>query len=118
MTIIEQVARYITGQGFPAVCGFLPQSPDRISAVFASDLRTTSDPDGARIQIITRAGRDTTTALNDAVMIAQLLDGFTGAFTVGGNYILQVQLESGPAGMQTDQNNRQEYSTNYRVWYC
>ncbi|MEG1515154.1 MAG: minor capsid protein [Clostridia bacterium] len=118
MNLIEQIARYLMGEGLPVVCGFMPQAPDRVTCVYASDLRMPRDEDGARVQLICRGDRAIDTALDDAMRASRLLDGFEGMLVAGGAYILRAQLESGPAGLSADQNNRPEYSVNFRVWYC
>lgn len=118
MNLIEQIARFLRGEGIPAVCGFLPPTPDRVTAVYASDLRRPRDEDGARIQIVCRGDMSADMALNDAVHVAALLDDFAGLLTADGAYILRIRLENGPAGLSADQNNRPEYSLNLRVWYC
>lgn len=118
MSLIEQIARYLRGEGIPAVCGFMPASPDRMTAVYAADLRRPHDEDGARIQFICRGDRGIDAAMDDAVRIVALLDEYEGMLVADGDYILRAQLESGPAGLSADQNNRPEYSVNFRIWYC
>ena len=54
----------------------------------------------------------------DADRVVEALDDFTGLFTSDGYYIVRVRLESGASQIGADQNNRQQYSANFRVWYC
>ena len=114
------MARYIqSATGIPGSFGVLPQDPARCFAVFGSDVRRPGDTDGARIQVQIR-GPDAGSAIpaTDADTISGLLDDFSGLFHADGNYIVRVDLESGPASLGADNNNRQLYSINFRVWYC
>ncbi len=120
MTLSEQLARFLAAE-YPDIAmthGQMPQAPDRCVTVFGSDLRTAGAPDGARLQVRVRGDTSGSMAANDAQTIADRLDDFTGLFTPDGHYIVRVSLESGPAHLGADQNQRQEYSVNFRVWYC
>lgn len=122
MTLVEQVARYlqgVLGADILVTYGFQPQEPGRCATVYATDTRRAGDEDGARIQVLIRAP-DTGSLIpaQDADRVVEALGDFTGMFAAGGNYIVRVRLESGASQIGADQNNRQQYSANFRVWYC
>ena len=122
MTLIEQVARYLQsalGASILVTYGYQPQDPARCATVYATDTRRAGDADGARIQVLIRAP-DAGSAIpaQDAERVIDALDDFTGLFCSGGDYIVRVRLESGASQIGADQNNRQQYSANFRIWYC
>mgnify|MGYP001336640471 CR=1 FL=1 len=121
MNLSEQLARWLEPQ-FPASVvthGFMPETPDRCIAVYGADLRTLGDSDGARLQIRVRGDRTASMAADDAQVLANLLDDYhDGVWVPDAAYIIRVHVESGPAHIGADQNNRQEYTLNLRVWTC
>ncbi len=118
MLITEQLARYLNGQGIQAVTNFMPPEPSRMACVYASDLRTPSDADGARVQIVFRGERADNLGLLDAAKAAACLEGFQGLLCAEGSYVINIDIESGPAAMGADNNNRCEFSLNLRIWTC
>lgn len=118
MLITEQIAQFLNGHGICAVTNFMPPEPSRMACVYASDLRTPSDPEGARVQVIFRGERADNLGLLDAAKAAAYLDGFHGLLCADGSYVINIDIESGPAAMGADNNNRCEFSLNLRVWTC
>lgn len=118
MELTELIADFLRGSGFHACSGFLPQSPDRAVAVYATGLRPQGDDEGSRFQIITRSEPTSDTALADAMQIADMLDDFSGILTIDSPYFQRIMLESGAAALGADENGRVSYSLNFRAWMC
>ena len=121
MLLIEQVARYLRAAipGLSVTYGFMPQAPSRIATVLASDTREPGDEDGARVQVLIRGpDQDGATPAQDADAVVAALRDYVGLLTSQGDYIIRIDLVNGPANIGADQNNRQQYSVNFRVWYC
>ena len=118
MELTELVARFLRGNGFYACSGFLPQSPDKAAAVFATGLRPRGDDEGSRFQIIVRSEPTGDTALADAMRIADMLDDFNGILAIDSPYFQRVTLETGVAALGADENGRTSYSLNFRAWIC
>jgi len=118
MELTELVADFLRGSGFYACSGFLPQSPDRAAAVYATGLRPKGDDEGSRFQIIVRSDPTGDTALADAMQIADLLDDFSGILAIDSPYFQRITLENGATALGADENGRVSYSLNFRAWVC
>lgn len=119
MELIEYVAQYLRGYGFPAAtAGNMPPTPDRNATVYATGLRNRRDEDGSRFQILVRGTPGTDDALPDAMLIADLLDDFQGILTVECPYIQRIELTSGVASIGADASNRVTYSLNFIAYIC
>ncbi len=119
MSIVDQIGTYLAGQmpGTNISQGAMPPMPDRCVTVFGTDLNSSSTS-GMRVQILVRGDSSPTMALDDAETVAELLDEFEGLLTADGNYINRIRIENGPAHIGADENSRQEYTINLRVWFC
>jgi len=119
MSIVDQIGWYLAAR-MPDVNvsqGLMPAMPDRCLAVFGSGLNAGAEH-GMRVQIRVRGDDSPGMALGDAETTAELLDDFEGLLHADGHYITRVLIESGPSHIGVDQNQRQEYSVNLRVFAC
>ena len=118
MPLIEEIARFLKSnfQDIGVTYGFMPQEPARCIVVHATDVRL----DGSsRVQIMIRgADQRSEIPARDADTVLRLMDGFCGYFIEGGHFVTRCEITSGAAQLGTDQNNRQLYSINVRVWHC
>lgn len=118
MPLTEQIALFLTENGFPAFSAALPSLPDRAVAVLASDLRPEADAEGSRFELLVRSERDKDSALEDCCKLISLLLNCPLALSVGGSLILRAELENGGAFLGLDEHRRARYSLNFRVWHC
>lgn len=118
MEMIEHIAAFIAANGIEATSGMMPTSPDRVATVYATGVRPRGDDDGSRFQVIVRSAVDMDTAIADAMMIADLLDDFSGITGIDSPYFARIQLESGATALGADENRRLLYSLNFRAWIC
>ena len=119
MSIVDELGKYLAGmlQGVNVSQGLMPAEPARCTMVRGTDLNPSGE-DGARVQIIVRGDNSPFVALGDAEEIAVMLDGFEGLLAYEGRYVNRITIENGPAHIGVDQNGRQEYTINIRIFYC
>lgn len=119
MELIEYIAAYLRGYGFPhAAAGQLPAAPDRNAAVFATGLRARQDIEGSRFQILVRSSPGNNDGLNDAMYIADLLDDYQGCLSPDSPYIQRIELTNGVASIGSDESGRTTYSLNFVAFVC
>lgn len=119
MSIVDEIWTFLEGN-MPDVTitqGIMPAAPDRCAMVRGTDLNSSGE-NGERVQILIRGDSSPSMALGDAQEVASLLDDFEGLLCADGHYVQRINIENGPAHLGVDQNRRQEYSINLRVFYC
>lgn len=119
MEIVAYFAEYLAAYcGVPDVStGIMPPDPDTFVTVYASDVRPKNDDDGSRIQVIVRGDSDSNNGIIIATRIAEMMDDFSGIFTVDSPYVIRVVLDNGVASLGTDERGRMLYSINFHVYY-
>lgn len=126
MNLIEEIANHIEflGHGIMATSdqagsvfwGLMPDDPDLCVAVFSSDSSYAGSPNGARIQIMTRA-KTTREAYELSQQIAEDLTGFMG-FLGGDRSYVSIDQTNASTGIGADAQRREIYSSNFIVKYC
>lgn len=96
--------------------GTMPTTPDTAVCVYSSDSGYAGSPDGARLQIITRAKSDKT-AYELSQAIAEDLAEFDG-YLYGDGAQASIDITNASIGLGNDDNKRPMYSTNIVVRYC
>ncbi|MCE5200844.1 MAG: minor capsid protein [Armatimonadota bacterium] len=126
--LVAEAGKYLQAQGLGVFdehgstgdiyCEVLPDKPDDVIMVRsttgpAPDSRDHDQPD---LQVIVR-GADMLATQQRAQNVYDTLHGFTNAvFVDGGTWIvLCYSLQSGPAYLDRDENERHEYSLNFRL---
>lgn len=126
MNLIEQVARHLEFLGFGTCAdsetdgdifwGLMPDQPDTCICVFSTDSGYAGSPDGARVQIVTRA-RTARAAYEASQSVAEALAEYSG-FLAGDGANASISVLSASAGIGADEKKREMYSSNYRIFYC
>lgn len=126
MNLLSQVARHLEFLGLGTVAdaktagdifqGHMPDEPDECVCVMSTDSAYAGAPQGARVQIETRA-LDSNTAYERSQAIAEELADFVG-FLGGDGPDARIVVENASAGLGADAKWRHIYSTNIRVYYC
>ena len=126
MNLLEQFARHIEFLGYGTVStseaggdifwGWMPDSPDECVCVFSSDSAYAGAPNGARLQVITRA-KNARRAYERSQAIAEDLAEFTG-YLGGDGASVSIEVINASAGLGADTKKRELYASNYRVYYC
>ena len=52
------------------------------------------------------------------MIIADMLDEFSGVLNIDSPYFARISMESGVAALGADENRRLMYSINFRAWTC
>lgn len=127
MTIMEQIATYLNNQGIATYEDtinseiFLERLPDgnNIFAIYNSKGRKIESNLGykaAGIQVIYRGVKNPITSKVTADSCYDILQGFSGYFVVGQNYIVScLSLASGAENIGMTKHGEFEYSMNFIV---
>ena len=126
MSIIEEVANHLEFLGFGTVStaqvdgdiffGVMPDKPDTCICVFSTDSGYHGSPNGARIQIATRAMNDSDAYDVSQEIIEELVD-FIGFLAGDGSYV-RIEVVNASQGLGADSVRRYMYSSNIVVYYC
>ena len=122
-TFVEQVMEYIENENVAEIgddlyMTSLPSSPD-----IAAAIRPTGGPeadvklkyDSPTVQVTTRSDGDPRNGYELAKDIYDVLHGFAGVLIAGGYHVVSCYgIQSEPADIGRDENNRVRYSQNYQ----
>ena len=126
MNLLEQIARHLEFLGLGTVSdahtegdifwGWMPDKPDNCIAVYSTDSAYAGSPNGARIQIMTRA-KTAKAAYERSQAIAEALVDFEG-YLAGDGARASIDVINASAGLGGDTMKRELYASNFRVFYC
>lgn len=117
MELMEQLECWFQGEGYTAKNGYMPATPDRAVAVYATDLRDSGDPLGSGVLIHVRGERQGNGAMTNAVRICRALNGFEGLLVPDGGEIVRVETEMGPGSAGLDSAQRPFFAMTLRVFW-
>lgn len=129
MTIVEQLARYLSARlGLPfeggdaggaVFFGCLPDRPVKAVCVYAMDLRDGGDGEGTRVQVALRSDADGAWPLDMAAAIMALLDARRDlVLAEGGDYVHRIEAVRGFEYSGMEGNATQFYTADFRVYWC
>lgn len=126
MNIIKAMAQHLEFEGFGTVSqndkqgnifwGLMPDKPDDCICVFSNDSSYAGSPNGARVQIVTRA-RSVKAAYDLSQAIAETLADYDGFLHGDGAQVI-ISATNTSAGLGSDEKKRELFSSNYAVKYC
>lgn len=128
--LITEIMQYLADQGIGIYdptgatgnifMGVLPQSPDQVIAVTPTGGNPSSmkcQYDSPSVQVVVRGTADPRTGYSKALDVYGVMHGFgSKPFVSGGHWVVMCEgVQSDPASLGPDENNRFRYSLNFII---